>query len=201
LTSILSIVPTDVVKSDFDRLARHVASMPAARRRLLATRCRGLLRKPSIVRDTAARVVVCKLLCATAPDSAATIRQHLELGRGRDRYEVQFTLLCFLDQIPAIPRARSFARTIPELIEHYLMNVPADTGRAAWMAGHMLGEHWPRRAEAIHVLMNVISNGRYKAGREAAKMALEDVVADGSVAAATRKKVQAALKEIDRQDS
>lgn len=116
LKSLFSLVPAEL-QGDFETLAAHVGEMSAGRRRLLAGRCRIALRRSSVVRDTAARVAVCKVLCAAAPESAAVVHSCLRLGRGRDRYEVQFTLFCFLDRVPNIHRARHFAREIPDLVE------------------------------------------------------------------------------------
>ena len=179
LTSIQEIVTGDLLRDDLSVVARHVAKLSASRRALLVRRCRSALRQRSVVRHTHTHVAVCKILCAAAPDSATVIRKCLEPGRGIDRCEVQFTLFCFLDRVPSIPRARRFARTLPALIEQFLMNVPAETGRAAWMAGQ--------------VLCTVLATGRYKAGRRAAEMALKDLLSEG-VPANVRRRIQLSLK-------
>lgn len=77
------------------------------------------------------------------------------------------------------------------------MNVPAETAHTAWMAGHMMGDHWPTRTEAVRVLTKVPSHGRYEAGRRAAAMALKDLMAEG-VGAGMRRKIQASLERIKR---
>jgi hypothetical protein len=193
LAALSSVLPEDLLRGDYDVLARHIAKLPLAKRRLLVRRCRTALQTSSVVRHTRSRVAVCKVLCATAPESAKVIREWLEPGTGRDRYEVQFSLFCFLDRVPENPKARRFARTIPAFVERYLIEVPRPTARTAWMAGHMMGDHWPKRTEAVAVLSRALAGGRYKAGRRAAEMALRDLL-DERVSNTLRRKIRASLE-------
>jgi hypothetical protein len=53
------------------------------------------------------------------------------------------------------------------LVEEYLCHVQRDTARAAWMAGDLLGEHWPLD-QSLPSLRATAMKARYRAGREAA---------------------------------
>ena len=112
---------------------------------------------------------------------------------------MQFTLFCFLDAVPRVPRAKRFANEIPRLVQDYLMNVPTDTALAAWMAGHMMGDHWPRRGEAVGLLIRVLADSSYVAGRLAAFLALKNLLAT-DVSSGMRRKIKAALERAQGRD-
>ena len=187
-------VPIKTLTGDFEAVASHLNSSSSSRRRQVAEHCKMTLRKSSVARDRAARVAACKTLCAATPESSDVIRELLKIGRTRERYEVQFTLFCFLDNVPGIPRALAFAREIPSLVEDYLLNVPANTALAAWMGAHMMGDHWPRRAEAVRVLISALVNARYVEGRWAALMALQELLTE-DIGSHMRQSIETALEQ------
>jgi hypothetical protein len=192
------VVPEELLEGEFDSLATHLRGLSSGQRDLLAARCKRALRT-ALVRITRTRVAICKTLCAAAPESADVVRRLLDVRQDKDSYEVQFSLFCFLNEVPRIPGARRFAREIPGLVEKYLMNVRAETGRAAWMAGHMMGDHWPKRSEAVRVLTNVVSRAQYAAGRRAAAMALEELLTE-DIGSRMRKEILTSLNEVKRSD-
>lgn len=162
----------DLLRDEFAVAANVLDGTSSAGRRRIVSRCRRALLDPQVVRDVDARVALCRLLCAAAPECLPVLRELLRVGPGWWRYEVQFTLFCFLDQIPAIRRGAELASSVPGIVEAYLMEVQSESGRAAWMAAHMLANHWRPNAIGMGILFHVLESGRYVAGRLAALIAL-----------------------------
>jgi hypothetical protein len=158
--------------ADFEVMARALAKISSKERKRFVSQCERLLVRPSVVRSTASRVAICKALCGSVPESESLIRRILKPGRGRDVHELQFSLFCFLDRIRDRPEGRSFSKEIVGLTESYLDNVSSNTARAAWMAAHLLADHWKPKSEGIRALTKVVQTGRTAAGRRAALSAL-----------------------------
>jgi hypothetical protein len=117
--------------------------------------------------NESARVAAAKTLVALAPDSAGTIRRLLDRQAGRGSYEAHFSLFCFLDEVHGLPRAAALAREVPSLIERYLKRAKVETAHAAWMAGDLLGDHWPVR-DGLPILRKMATQARFAAGRSGA---------------------------------
>jgi hypothetical protein len=112
------------------------------------------------------RISLIKLVLSLIPESEGIIEDLLLKKSEKIDFEVQFTIFCFLDQIKDLKNAKKFASNVPNLVGEYLMNTKRNTGRAAWMAGDMLGDHWDKKA-AVPVLKNVAKNAKYIAGKRA----------------------------------
>lgn len=101
------------------------------------------------------------------PDSITVISALLRPARSREDAEVHFSLFTCLDEVSPGPQHRATREAVLQLLERYLVNVRSDVAHAAWMAGDLLGDHWPA-AESIPVLIRVSAGAHYPAGRKGA---------------------------------
>ncbi len=181
-----------LTETDFETLAFSLSKRSGGKRRQLVGLCRRALEQPRLIRAASTRVALCKLLCASLPESEATIHSLLQVGGGKDRYEVQFSLFCFLDRVVEVSGAHEFAARLPDLVETYLVNVPAETALASWMAAHMLADHWPRKRVSTRVFIRVLKRGKYAAGRHAALTGLKEIL-DGSINSSLKATIRDAI--------
>jgi len=142
------------------------------------------------------RIRLVKGLIALLPESAPRLTRLVRSTGPRDA-ELRFTLFCYLDEVPRLRNAKEFAKSVPVLIEEHLMNVATDTGLAAWMAGHLLGDHWSL-SSALPVLLKVANEARFVAGRESAIHGLFDALARAGVSEGQR--IREALKAVAHSD-
>jgi hypothetical protein len=84
-------------------------------------------------------------------------------------------------------------------MSEYLRTVKSNRGHAAWMAGHLLGDHWDAR-QSLPILLEVATKGRFSAGRRAAVLGLQDLHRRADVPKADRQRVVEAIDEISRLD-
>ncbi len=111
------------------------------------------------------RVAAVKLAVVFLPESRPLLLRWLDPQC--PLREVQFTLFCFLDDVPHLGNDRSFARDIPVLVGEFLQHVPTNTAEVAWMAGDLLGDHWDLRA-SLPILLRLARQARFAAGRSGA---------------------------------
>jgi hypothetical protein len=116
--------------------------------------------------DETHRVAMARTLVALLPKSLDLLADVLR-GDDRRSHELQFSLFCFLGDHPQVQSDQRLRHQVLRHVESYLHSVRAPTGQAAWMAGDLLGDHWPWK-EAIPVLVSVAKTARYVAGREGA---------------------------------
>jgi hypothetical protein len=113
---------------------------------------------------TSERIELVKRLVAAMPMSANEICKLLCTFSVNGIYEVHFTLFCYLDNVVAMPDCQAIRATVCNWIAEYLRFVPQRTALAAWMAGDLLGDHWPLR-EGLSALSDAILHAKYVAGR------------------------------------
>jgi hypothetical protein len=145
---------------------------PRARQRL----CRSLaarLRMTQAASDTAARIAAVRCLVGLLPTSAATIRRLLRSTTPRHMYEVHFTLFCYLDEAADVDR--DFGAEVPPLAATYLSSIDRETACAAWMAGDLLGDHFPPSLSEP-LLRRLVFSARYTAGRLGALHGVEQLL-------------------------
>jgi hypothetical protein len=151
------------------------ALAPVLRRRLLQD-VRAAVADSRLMVDTDARVVVARLLVSLLPDSLETLATLLRKRENALAYETHFTLFCYVDWATEVAAASDVAADILALVAEYLQNVPAETAKAAWMAGDMLGDHWGPLEGALPVLTHAVVNARFVAGRAGALYGLEQIL-------------------------
>jgi hypothetical protein len=138
---------------------------------------------------------VAKLLVALFPRSRGKIKEILtSFKRHRDR-EMQFTLFCFLDEMPTGATAR---RELLASLKRYLLEVPSNAAHSAWMCADLLGDHIQTRA-AIDVLIDAAQNAHHQAGRIASFHGLRQALSIANAAQIKRiKEVSSNSMESDR---
>lgn len=147
-------------------IAQTAAALkPSARTELAAQCARAILREGA--RDGKLRVLLAKCLVALLPESYPVLRDLLNPRRRGAAPDAQFSVFCFLDAIGDLDRGHHDRQRILDLLSHYLVNVNHDTAQAAWMAGDLLGDHWPAE-ESVPLLIHAAQHARFVAGREGA---------------------------------
>jgi hypothetical protein len=101
------------------------------------------------------------------PESSKTIKYLIQRNATQGDAEIHFSLFCFLDKLSTLPSESTLEAELPLLLERYLIDSKSNYGSAAWMAGDLLGDHWPLR-ESMPILSKAAKQGRYVAGRVAA---------------------------------
>lgn len=113
------------------------------------------------------RVSLLKVMVAAFPDSIKLFDFLIKKRYTRNDHELLFTFFCYVDKLLYMPRSGPLCERILLFTKEFLLHVKADRGKAAWMAGDLLGAHW-RLRQSLPVLMEVSQRGCYAAGREAA---------------------------------
>lgn len=151
---------------EISEIVRQAASLSKGERVALVRWLHKALWAPQRSLSELERVGLVKTMVALLPESARTLRGWIT-STTPETAEVRFTIFCYLDHVPSMENGRDLSREIPSLVEEFLLNVPSDAGRAAWMAGDLLGDHW-NLSSALPVLLRVAIEGRFVAGRESA---------------------------------
>jgi hypothetical protein len=160
-------ISIDPYTSSFEDVADKILRLSQMNRRQLLSNCRKVLARPALQRFEACRVVAAKILVSLVPESSITIKDLLQHNATKVDAEIHFSLFCFLDKLSTLPSGSALQAELPLLLERYLINAKANHGSAAWMAGDLLGDHWPPR-ESVPILIKAAKEGRYVAGRVAA---------------------------------
>jgi hypothetical protein len=111
-------------------------------------------------------MLLAKVIVALLPESFPQL-QDLLTPDGNGVAEAQFSLFVFLDDAPRLLNRREQRDRVLSLVGQYLLKVRHDAARAPWMAGDLLGDHWPFE-ESTPVLIHAARHGRFVAGREGA---------------------------------
>lgn len=118
------------------------------------------------IKDDKIRIGLIKLLISLMPESFNLIKKILELKRNKYDYELHFTIFCYLDDVTYKETKESLDQ-LTRVIVDYMKNIRIETAKAAWMAGHLLGDHWPAK-KALPALIEIIQDSKNRVGREAA---------------------------------
>jgi hypothetical protein len=192
-----AVLDLDPYLSDVREVARRVRGVRPAQRRRLLSLCRTTLGNRRWRLRERERVGTVKTLVALAPASDRLIRTLLRRMSDRGTYEVHFTLFCFLDDLRHLPGSARVARRVPQLVARYLSNVPRESAHAAWMAGDLLGDHWPLR-QAVTVLAKQATMAKFAAGRAGAIHGLAHALERAK--GAERARVRRVLDAVSNQD-
>lgn len=150
--------------ASFPQIASRIKDSPEHERAALISLCEDVLGNRFKRSREDMRVSAVKLLVALFPATLDNITRWLERNSEGSLYEVHFSLFCFLDQVPGLSGAKSFAFHVPVLIGNYLNQVRSETAHAAWMAGDLLGDHWDGET-ALPVLIEAAEKAKFVAGR------------------------------------
>lgn len=163
--------------------------------RVLVKKATAVARRGSHV-NTTERVAVAKVIVSQLPRSQPIIETVLA-RRDTPGYELQFTVFCYLEEVEHIDR-----HAIPwaiSAVSSYLHHVPRETGRAAWMAGDLLGHHLAPSRACVS-LKREATEARFVAGREGALHGIDMRLTMRSVSAMEHARLMATLELAARSD-
>lgn len=175
-TTIDEIVGMDILRADYENVLVVVATLDDGKKARLLEISRSALAGIQSSKEQDLRISAVRAIVALLPLSLDYITELLRKVSGKQDYETHYTLFCYLDWTQRMPEAASLKRRVLPLLEGYLMLVPRATARAAWMASDLLGCHWDV-AEALPILLRTAQQAGHAAGREAAVLGLEKVLA------------------------
>jgi hypothetical protein len=166
------------------------------RRRLLQVLVETLRSLP-VLANEASRVLLAKLIVAAVPESTSVLRHVLhELPDDDLVWELRFSLFVALSELPEVLGESELSELARE-IDEFLQHVPRDAAQSAWMAGDLLGDHWPLR-QSVPLLIRLARMARHSAGREAAIHGLSHALDRASKP--QQWQIVDALKEVARLD-
>ena len=120
-----------------------------------------------VLANEPSRLLLAKLIVAAVPESTIVLRRVLHELPDEDFVgELRFSLFVALSELPDLLSESELAEVERE-IDAFLQDVPRDSGQAAWMAGDLLGDHWPL-SQALPTLIRLSRMAQHSAGREAA---------------------------------
>ncbi|MBU0718148.1 MAG: hypothetical protein KJ749_07875 [Planctomycetes bacterium] len=186
--------------NDVPQLALLASKLSTGARGQLLASIEECLVHPEIRAHEHTRVPLAKLLIAMVPDSWAAIRTFI-IDRGATRLdgEVRFSLFCFLDDLPRLSAAPALISEAAHLVGDYLRHAESNTASATWMAGDLLGAHWDPR-EAVPILIDVLTNGRYAEGRLAALHGLEHAIGNADCSGALGQSIIRVISKVASDD-
>lgn len=158
-----------------ESIVKQLGHLDTKQKQHLLSLCEKSLSRVDFRKLESVRVAIAKILVVLVPDSLDTIKQWINMKRGKYVYEVHFSLFCFLGHIPELPNGKGVAGQILPLVEYYLLQVASETAYAAWMAGDLLGDHWTLK-EAIPLLVKAAKEAKFVAGRKGALHGLAHVL-------------------------
>lgn len=135
-------------------------------------RCEFTLAEYDEVGEFEFRKPLIDILIAMLPETEDAIHRCLTRSVDVLDSEVQFTLFCFLDNVPDLKVGSQSSNKILGFVEEYLMNVRTNRAGAAWMAGDLLGDHWDLE-ESFPILVQLSKKARFVAGRRGAVYGLK----------------------------
>lgn len=170
------------------------------RRRLISVSRRALLEsKIESSRAEECRVFATRVLVAGAPMSGTVIEEVLARRKSRRDFENLFSTFCVLEHLCYMPRTRALGKRVLTMVEDFLASVRSNAAQAAWMAGDLLGDHWPEK-DAISILKRIAVQGRYAAGREAAVSGLGMAMRKRISSAKDKEELMSLLKQVMTND-
>lgn len=175
-------------------VSRALSKMPPLFRSNLLKETFRLLQQSDLASDEDIRIGAVQVLLASLPKSLGAIEALLRDFSRPLAYEVHFSLFCFLypDSIPT-----NLTPTVLASVESYLRSVPKETAHAAFIAGHVLGDHW-ETPEAIEILTRCATKARFSAGRKGAIHGLAE--AFDELSAKEKRRILPILKRIATHD-
>ncbi|MEI6433081.1 MAG: hypothetical protein WCP07_12920, partial [bacterium] len=172
-----------------------VRSLSEPKRSDLLTCCE-IMDTDEINQNLGLRLPVVRIVVALMPLSIPLITRWLQ---DKKRREIHFTLFCYLDWASVLPEGDASRSEALRLVERYLLETDSEAASAAWMAGDLLGDHWPVM-ESLPVLIRILQQGRYVAGRKGALYGVEMMLKNPDLAPYDRKRLIASVKVVRSHD-
>ena len=185
----------EITIAPFNEIIDKMRSVSQQNRRDLLALCERLETK-ELMQNLPLRIAVVRVVAALLPLSLPLLTRWLQ---SRRLQEIHFTAFCYIDWVGALPEGDNRRSAVLKLVKDYLMGTDSEAASAAWMAGDLLGDHWPI-AEALPVLMNILRQGRYVAGRRAALHGVEMILKQPELTPNNRETLIAFLEKVTRSD-
>jgi hypothetical protein len=130
---------------------------------------------PRILENEGSRVLLARLVSGLIPYSTNVVHEMLATPAHNELHaELQFSVFVAFSDLPQI-LSRANREILRREVEGFLNEVQTDVAQAAWMAGDLLGDHWPVE-EAVPLLIRLAQSANHRAGREAAIHGLSHLV-------------------------
>jgi len=146
---------------------KRLNRLDGEKRRALLVMCVEILKDRESIASEALRISFVKILIALLPESLRSLQRIISDPIGEYDAEIRFTVFCFLNESLRLGISAEVERALCDAVGTYLHKVRKEGAQAPWMAGHLLGAHWPA-AYAVATLAKAATGGRFAAGREAA---------------------------------
>lgn len=157
----------DVYKSEVHQIVKRLIGVDEWQRDTFLKSFDLVVGTGGLARDERVRIAAIKLVVALLPRSIGHVERALASTGTRGSYELHFTFFCFLNAVLHGRINEPIEKTVRALVEKYLHNVRTPAAHAAWMAGDLLGDHWPLPV-SLPVLLRQARTARFVAGREGA---------------------------------
>lgn len=196
LSSLLGI---NVYKASFTNVREEVAGAGQHVRTELLNYCRSF-DASALCNDRPLRVTVVRVMSSLLPKSIDLLSRWLVIHDDTCCYELQFTTFCYIDWIGTLPNTRNYKYSVLDIVKQYLIHVKTSKASAAWMAGHLLGKHWPT-VESLPILIAASRHAKYVAGRKASLFGLRDILDLTEQSYDVKKSVVECLNEVIAMDT
>ena len=185
--------------ADIEVIADRLRSLRKSEQASLLEYCSRILSDTRRSSNETTRVAYVKTLVALLPSSLDLLEKCLKTRRGKQAYEVHFTIFCFLDELNVMRASGKTKRRILDAVSEYLHSVRSESGNAAWMAGDLLGEHW-KTYQTVEILLNTVQEGRYVAGRLGALHGLDERLRQRALSSSLAKSIFDVLEKVSHYD-
>jgi hypothetical protein len=185
--------------TDVPAIADRIRTFDRIEQNIILNTCEKILSDEKAPLNEVNRVACVKILISLLPLSMPTLERLLKKRKGKEAYEIHFTIFCFLDRVICLHVNNRTSSLILDAVSEYLHNVSSETASAAWMAGDLLGDHWKSK-ETFDILLSAAQNGRYVAGRLAAIYGLEQRIKGTTPNSHLRKRALQILHEVSSSD-
>lgn len=139
-----------------------------------------IVSNPTALENEWSRVLIARMLVALVPSSLVLIESQLHTVKVSDQQaELQFSIFVALSELPALRDDSQTLSLITDVLRRYLVEIETGAAQAAWMAGDLLGDHWPLNL-ALPVLIDTSKTAEHVAGREGAVHGLSHALARAS---------------------
>lgn len=190
---------SDPYLAPFHEVYAEIQRLGQPSKERLISLCDSALKHADVRDSEVNRVLIAKILVTLLPESGKTVEYWLRKHSVKHAYEVHFSLFCFLDRVREMNLHQECIGQVIQLIQTYLMNVSSETGQAAWMAGDLLGDHWPIK-EGLPILIHLATQAKHPAGRRGAIHGLAHLLAGSKSKAREKDKITNLIREISNQD-
>lgn len=189
----------NIYTSDIENIRKEFGKFDDKKKKSVLNLCEKMLDQKSIAlhKNEKIRVSVIKVITVAWPDSAKQFNKILSRTYTKDQYELLFTIFCFVDNLLNFPNSEELCNRILLFVREFLLNVKHKTGKAAWMAGDLLGAHW-NLSNSLPILCEISQTGTYIVGREAAINGLTE--AWKRTTTHNKKRIRDLLYEISKTD-